>query len=49
MPARTKIDTERVRQLLSQGLRPVDIARRLGYSKGGLATAMAKMRKEGLL
>ncbi len=48
MPARTKIDTERVRQLLAQGVRPVDIARRLGCSKNGLATAMAKMRREAV-
>lgn len=49
MPARNKIDTERVKQLLAQGVRPIDIARRLGCSKNGLATAMAKMRREGVL
>lgn len=49
MPARNKIDTERVKQLLAQGVRPVDIARRLGCTKNGLSTAMAKMRKDGVL
>lgn len=49
MPARNRIDTERVKQLLAQGVRPVDIARRLGCTKNGLSTAMAKMRKDGVL
>jgi DNA-binding CsgD family transcriptional regulator len=49
MPARNKIDTERVKQLLAQGVRPVDISRRLGCTKNGLSTAMAKMRKDGVL
>lgn len=49
MPARTKIDQTRVKQLLAQGMRPVDIAKRLGCTKNGLSTAMAKMRREGVL
>lgn len=49
MPARTKIDTDRVKQLLAQGVRPVDIAKRLGCTKNGLSTAIAKMRREGAL
>ena len=49
MPARTKIDTARVKQLLAQGVRPVDIAKRLGCTKNGLSTAISKMRREGTL
>lgn len=49
MPPRNSIDRKRVQQLLAQGVRPVDIARRLGCSKNGLATAMAQMRKEGVI
>lgn len=49
MPARTKIDQARVRQLLAQGMRPVNIAKRLGCTKNGLSTAIAKMRKDGTL
>lgn len=49
MPARPKIDRERVKQLLAQGVRPVDIARRLGCSINGLSTAITKMRREGVL
>lgn len=49
MPGRTKIDTDRVRQLLAQGVRQVDIAKRLGCTKNGLCTAIAKMRREGVL
>ena len=46
MPARTRIDIARVKQLLSQGVRQSDIAKRLGCTKNGLSTAIAKMRKE---
>lgn len=46
MPARPKIDRDRVRELLAQGVRQVDIARRLGCTKNGLSTAISKMRKE---
>lgn len=46
MPARPKIDLERVKQLLAQGVRQVDIARRLGCTRNGLHTAIAKMRRE---
>lgn len=49
MPARTKIDQARVKQLLAQGMRPVDIAKRLGCTKNGLSTAITKMRKDGTL
>ena len=49
MPARTKIDQARVKQLLAQGMRPVDIAKRLGCTTNGLSTAITKMRKDGTL
>lgn len=49
MPARTKINHDRVKQLLAQGVRQVDIAKRIGCTKNGLCTAIAKMRREGVL
>ena len=49
MPARTKIDPARVKQLLAQGVRHTDIAKRLGCTKSGLCTAIARMRKDGVL
>jgi transposase len=49
MPAQNRIDTARVKQLLEQGVRQTDIAKRLGCTKGGLSTAIAKMRREGAL
>lgn len=49
MPARTKIDPARVKQLLDQGVAPKYIAIRLGCSLAGLCTAIAKMRREGVL
>ena len=49
MPARNRIDYARVRQLLAQGMRQTDIAKRLGCTVNGLSTAIAKMRREGTL
>jgi len=49
MPGRPKIDRDRVKQLLAQGVRQVDIARRLGCTKNGLHAAIQKMRQEGVL
>lgn len=46
MPARTRIDPARVKQLLDQGVTPKHIAMRLGCSAAGLSTAMRRMRQE---
>jgi DNA-binding CsgD family transcriptional regulator len=46
MPGRPRIDIERVKQLLAEGLRPKAIALRLGCSPAGLCTAIRRMRLE---
>jgi DNA-binding CsgD family transcriptional regulator len=46
MPGRPRIDIERVKQLLAQGVTQKHIAIRLGCSPNGLNTAMKKIRQE---
>ncbi len=46
MPARNRIDTARVKQLLAQGVQPKYIAARIGCTPAGLSTAMKKIRQE---
>ena len=46
MPGKPRIDIERVKQLLAQGVTPKHIALRLGCSPAGLCTAMRRMRRE---
>lgn len=45
MPAANKIDLARVQQLLAKGMRPADIARRLGCTKSGVSTALKRLRE----
>jgi hypothetical protein len=46
MPSRPRIDIERVKQLLAQGVQPKYIAARIGCTPAGLSTAIKKMRQE---
>jgi hypothetical protein len=46
MPARNRIDTARVKQLLAQGVQAKYIAARIGCTPAGLSTAMKKIRQE---
>jgi DNA-binding CsgD family transcriptional regulator len=46
MPGRPRIDIERVKQLLAQGVRPKYIAMRMGCTPAGLSTAIKRMRQE---
>ena len=46
MPGPNKIDRERVKQLLSQGLRQVDVALRLGINRSITQTLDRERRKE---
>ena len=46
MPGRPRIDIDRVKQLLAQGVRPKYIAMRMGCTPGGLSTAMKKIRRQ---
>lgn len=46
MPAPNKIDRERVKQLLGQGLRQVDVALRLGINKSSVCVIDQERRKE---
>lgn len=48
MPAANKIDIVRAQQLLAQGMRPVDIANRLGCTRSGLATALKRLQQEAV-
>jgi DNA-binding CsgD family transcriptional regulator len=46
MPGRPRIDIERVKQLLAQGVRPKYIAMRMGCTPAGLSTAIKRIRQE---
>jgi hypothetical protein len=46
MPGRPRIDIERVKQLLAQGVQAKYIAMRMGCTPAGLITAMKKIRQE---
>jgi DNA-binding CsgD family transcriptional regulator len=46
MPGRPRIDIERVKQLLAQGVQPKYIAARIGCTPAGLSTAMKKIRRQ---
>jgi DNA-binding CsgD family transcriptional regulator len=46
MPAPNKIDRERVKQLLRQGLTPKQIHLRLGVNKSSVSVIAAQVRKE---
>jgi DNA-binding CsgD family transcriptional regulator len=46
MPPQIRIDRERVKQLLAQGLTQKQIAIRLGVSTPGVATVVKRIRTE---
>lgn len=46
MPPRSKVDTARVQQLLAQGIRQKDVARRLGIAASCVSVIARQMRKE---
>jgi transcriptional regulator len=46
MPGVNRIDRERVKQLLSQGLRQVDVALRLGINRSSVCVIDRERRKE---
>jgi transcriptional regulator len=46
MPSRPRIDIERVKQLLAQGVQQKHIAARIGCTPAGLSTAIKRMRQE---
>ena len=46
MPGPNKIDRERVKQLLSQGIRQVDVALRLGINRSSVCVIDRERRKE---
>lgn len=48
MPAANKIDINRAKQLLAKGMRPVDVAKRLGCTRSGLSTALQRSQKEAV-
>ena len=45
MPSIPRIDIERAKQLLAQGCTQTQVARRLGCSDSGLATALKRERE----
>jgi transcriptional regulator with XRE-family HTH domain len=47
MPAKNKIDRERVRQLLAQGLTQRQVCLRLGVNKSTVSNIAAAVRQEG--
>ena len=46
MPKRNFVDAARVRELLSQGIKPICVAERLGVNKTSVFKIHAEMRKE---
>lgn len=46
MPPRNKVDAARVQQLLAQGMRQMDVARRLGICRSVVSVIARGMRRE---
>jgi DNA-binding NarL/FixJ family response regulator len=44
MPPRTLVDKSRVLQLLAKGVRPTDVAKRLGIAKGTVSQVVKEAR-----